>query len=64
VGVVTKDVPRAKLEGRKRQVRLGQLDLMNAKIPTVAEYKSDYIKYIKDEKKIDLGNQHSTILSN
>jgi len=51
VGVVTKDVLRAKLEERKRQVRLGQLDLMNAKIPTIAEYKSDYIKYIKDEKK-------------
>jgi len=50
VGVATKDVARSKLDERKRQVRLGQLDVIVAKIPTLSEYKCDYIRYVKDVK--------------
>jgi len=51
VGVVTKDVARARLEERKRQVRLGQLDMIGAKIPTLSNFSDAYIKYQKDVKK-------------
>ncbi|MDA2918399.1 site-specific integrase [Desulfobacterota bacterium AH_259_B03_O07] len=50
VGVATKDIARSKLDERKRQVRLGQLDVIVAKIPTLSEYKCDYIRYVKDVK--------------
>jgi len=51
VGVVTKDVARARLEERKKQVRLGQLDMIGAKIPTLSNFSDAYIKYQKDVKK-------------
>jgi integrase len=48
VGVVTKDVARAKLEERKRQIRLGQLDMIGTKIPTLSEFAKEYIKYVQN----------------
>jgi integrase len=52
VGVVTKDVARARLEERKRQVRLGQLDMIGARIPTLSEFAAEYLAYIRDVKQI------------
>jgi len=48
VGVVTKDVARAKYEERKKQIRLGQLDIIGAHIPTLQEFSNEYINYVRD----------------
>ncbi|HEX3034708.1 MAG TPA: tyrosine-type recombinase/integrase [Thermodesulfobacteriota bacterium] len=48
VGIVTKTVAQAKLEERKRQIRLGQLDMIGAKIPTLNEFAEEYIKHVRD----------------
>ncbi|GIW48422.1 MAG: hypothetical protein KatS3mg078_2299 [Deltaproteobacteria bacterium] len=50
VGLVTKAMAQAKLEERKRQVRLGQLDIIGTEIPTVAEFVNDYLSYIGEIK--------------
>ena len=47
VGPVTKDVARAKLEERRRQVRLGQLDMIGAQIPTLRDFSKGYLVYVK-----------------
>ncbi len=49
-GVVTKTVAQTKLEERRRQVRLGQLEMIGARIPTLSEFAEDYIKHIRDIK--------------
>jgi len=51
VGIITKTVAQRKLEERKRQVRLGQLDMIGSNIPTLSEFSQDYIKYARDVKK-------------
>ncbi|MFI5344724.1 MAG: tyrosine-type recombinase/integrase [Chlamydiales bacterium] len=48
VGVVTKAVAQARLEERRRQVRLGQLDMLKAKIPTLEDFSVEYLEYQKD----------------
>ncbi|MGH7801027.1 MAG: phage integrase [Thermodesulfobacteriota bacterium] len=48
VGEVTKTVAQARLGERRRQVRLGQLDMIGAKIPTLAEFSSEYLSYLRD----------------
>lgn len=48
VGEVTKAVAQAKLEERKRQIRLGQLDMIGAEIPTLPEFVEDYIRHVRD----------------
>ncbi|MGE5446700.1 MAG: tyrosine-type recombinase/integrase [Ignavibacteriales bacterium] len=50
VGVVTKDVARARLEDRRRQVRLGQLEMIGVKVPTLSEFAEEYIRHIRDIK--------------
>jgi len=50
VGIVTKAVAQARLAERKRQIRLGQLDLIGADIPTLSDYTDDYITYLRDIK--------------
>ena len=50
VGEVTKAVAQTKLEERKRQVRLGQLDMIDAEIPTLQEFSEHYIIYVRDVK--------------
>lgn len=47
-GEVTKAVAQARLEERKRQVRLGQLDMIGANIPTLVEFSGDYIRHVRD----------------
>lgn len=48
VGLMTKTVAKEKLEERQRQVRLGQLDMINAIIPTLGEFKDEYIAHVRE----------------
>jgi len=50
VGSVTKDNARAKLAERKKQIRLGQLDMIENDIPTLEEFTIDYLVYQRDVK--------------
>lgn len=52
VGVVTKAVAQKALEERKRMVRLGQWDMIAAKVPTLSEFAPEYLAYIRDVKRI------------
>ncbi len=51
VGPIAKTIAQTRLEERKRQVRLGQLDMIGASIPTLSEFAEDYIKHVRDVKK-------------
>ncbi len=51
VGIVTKGEAQVKLEERKRQIRLGQLDIIGMKVPELDEFSSEYIQYQKEVKK-------------
>jgi len=46
-GIVTKAVAQARLAERKRQIRLGLLDMICAKIPTLFEFSNEYMTYVK-----------------
>jgi len=50
VGTVTKTIAQARLEERRRQIRLGQLDMLQAKIPTLEDFTENYIEYVRDIK--------------
>lgn len=50
VGLVTKGVAQAKLEERKRQIRLGQLDMIGMEIPIFSEFAMEYLEYIAPTK--------------
>jgi len=51
VGQVTKTVARQVESELKKKLRLGQLDMIQAAIPTLNEIKEDYITYVRDVKK-------------
>jgi len=48
VGEVTKAVAQELLHQRKRQIRLGQLDMIGARIPTLKEFSVEYLAYVRD----------------
>jgi len=48
VGPVTKTLAQARLEERRRQVRLGQYDMIGAHIPTLGEFAGEYVAYARD----------------
>jgi len=48
VGEVTKAVADAVLAERKKQIRLGTYDLIRTDIPTLSEFKEDYVVYKRD----------------
>lgn len=48
VGEVTKAVAQKALEERKRMARLGQWDMIGATIPTLSDFSSDYLIYVRD----------------
>jgi integrase len=48
VGTVTKTIAQTRLEERKRQVRLGQLDMINSDIPTLREFTPECIEYQRE----------------
>jgi integrase len=50
VGMMTKTVAQRKLEERRRQIRLGQLDMIEAQIPTLSEFVPEYIAHMRDVK--------------
>ena len=50
VGQVTKAVARQYESELKKKIRLGQLDMVNADIPTLNDIKDEYIKYVRDVK--------------
>ncbi|MDA2918528.1 site-specific integrase [Desulfobacterota bacterium AH_259_B03_O07] len=47
-GVVTKTMAREILKKREQQVKLGQYDMLKAKIPTFSEFGDEYIKHVRD----------------
>jgi len=48
VGIVTKTVAQSVLEERKRQIVLGQHQQIGVEIPTLNEFKDEYISYKRD----------------
>ncbi len=48
VGVVTKTIARELLKKRELQVKLGQWDMIEAKIPTLSEFAPEYLSYVRD----------------
>ncbi|MEQ9617835.1 MAG: tyrosine-type recombinase/integrase [Deltaproteobacteria bacterium] len=50
VGQVTKDIALARLAERKKQLRLGQLDMLKTTIPTLREFSRDYMVYQREVK--------------
>jgi len=48
VGEVTKTVAQTVLAERKKQIRLGTYNLLNTDIPTLNEFKNEYIEYKKN----------------
>jgi len=48
---VTKSVALLKEAELKRKVRLGQLDMLDAYIPTLIEFSKDYLSYVRNVKK-------------
>lgn len=64
VGQITKSLAQAKLEEKKRQVRRGELDMIDAKIPTLSEFNEEYINYVKDVKQKRSWNRDKELLSN
>ena len=51
VGHVTKAVARHIENELKKKIRLGQLDMIEAEIPTLNEIKDEYLAYVRDVKK-------------
>jgi hypothetical protein len=49
-GQVTKAVARQYEADLKKKIRLGQLDMVKAEIPTLNDIKGEYIKYVRDVK--------------
>jgi integrase len=50
VGLVTKAMAQIILEERKREIRLGKIDMIPIKPPTLAEFSEEYIQYQRDVK--------------
>jgi hypothetical protein len=51
VGQVTKTIARQYEAELKKKIRLGQLDMIQADIPTLNEIKDEYLTYVRDVKK-------------
>ena len=50
VGQITKTVARQYENDLKKKLRLGQLDMIQAEIPTLNEIKDEYLSYVRDVK--------------
>mgnify|MGYP001773950704 CR=1 FL=1 len=48
LGIVTKGIAKELLKKRELQVKLGQWNMITAKIPTLNEFISEYISYVRD----------------
>ena len=49
-GVVTKSMAKVVLRQREQQIKLGQYEMLEADIPTITQYKNEYIRHIRDVK--------------
>lgn len=49
-GVVTKSMAKEVLRQREQQIKLGQYEMLEADIPTIARFKDEYIRHIRDVK--------------
>lgn len=49
-GVVTKSIAKVVLRQREQQIKLGQYEMLEADIPTISQYKNEYIRHIRDVK--------------
>ncbi len=50
VGVATKLMAKEVLRQREQQIKLGQYEMLEADIPTIAQFKEEYIRHIRDVK--------------
>lgn len=50
IGVATKSMAREVLRQREQQIKLGQYEMLEADIPTIAQFKEEYIRHIRDVK--------------
>ena len=64
VGIITKTIAQRRLEQRKRQVRLGQMDMIGSDIPTLDTFTEEYIKYARDVKKKRSWSRDKELLTN
>ncbi len=46
--LVTKTMAREIIKKREQQIKLGQYDMLESKIPTLTQFSSEYIKYQKE----------------
>ena len=51
-GIVTKTMAKQILQEKERQVKLGQYDMLEARIPTIVEYSEEYLDYQENVKQI------------
>ena len=51
-GIVTKTQAKRVMEETKRRLRLGEYDIIDARIPTLGEFAEEYVKYQRDVKQI------------
>jgi len=47
-GIMTKTIAREILQKKERQVKLDQYDMLDAEIPTLADFTNDYLSYVRD----------------
>lgn len=64
VGQITKHVAQTILSERERQIRLGQLDMIETEIPTLNEFSKEYIEYVRDIKKKRSWTRDQELLDN
>src|SRR3972149_9467945 len=51
-GVVTKTMAKEMLKKKEQKVKLGQYDMIDAKIPTLNEFSKGYIEHQRDVKRV------------
>jgi len=64
VGQITKHVAQTILSERERQIRLGQLDMIETEIPTLNDFSNEYIVYARDIKKKRSWTRDQELLNN
>lgn len=50
IGIVTKSMAKEILRIREQQIKLGQYEMLQVDIPTIAQFTDEYIRHIKDVK--------------
>jgi len=50
MGVVTKSMAKEILRKREQQIKLGQYEMLEADIPTIGQFKNEYVRFIRDIK--------------